>query len=74
MAAALTGTAVDLAGRVGAMVLWTLGSSPAGTVAVAPYLHESADASTWGTATDVTSTRHGSLVGTQTATAQGSAP
>lgn len=66
MAAAVTGTAVDLANRHGVLVQWTFGTSPAGTAAIAPYLHESSDNSSWGTvaAADVVSTKHGSLVGT----------
>ncbi len=44
----VTGTAVDLANKVGAMVLFTAASF-AGTGSVTPYLHESNDASSWGT-------------------------
>lgn len=73
MAAARTGTTVDLAGKYGAMILWTFGSSPAGTGVVSPYIHESDDDVTWGTvaAADLVTTKHGALVGTTSATSAG---
>ncbi len=64
--AALTGTAVDLAKAVGAMVLFTFGSA-IGTAAVAPYIHESSDNVSWGTA----DFQGGGLVGTTTFTGSG---
>ncbi len=63
--AALTGTAVDLAKAVGAMVLFTFGSA-IGTAAVAPYIHESSD-NVAGTA----DFQGGGLVGTTTFTGSG---
>ena len=54
------------------MMLWTFGSA-IGTAAVAPWIHESTDNSTWGTAAAATvqGNRHGSLVGTTSAPATG---
>lgn len=75
MATAITGTAVDLAGKYGAMVLWTFGtpSATVGTGSMKPWIHESADNVTFGTASAaaVQSNVHGSLVGSTSATLQG---